>query len=111
MFKTATASAKMEALLERNRNSIEDSVGPVNHRQDSWLFDLSSNNGDRISVAIPSDTMTLEIFYKDKIYFSKESELSTILMQIKNGTFPIVSHEELSNNLDEDYEVNIKEPG
>jgi hypothetical protein len=87
MLKNATAIVMMDEFLKRNKDSIVASVGPIKRNPDFWGFELTSDSGERISVAIPPDSKTLEIFFKDEIYYPEENELPAILLQMKNGAY------------------------
>lgn len=87
MLNNRKAVAIMDEFLKSNKDSIVASVGEIKRNPNSWGFELRSNSGDRISVAIPPDSKTLEIFFKDEIYYPEEDELPAILLQMKNGTY------------------------
>ena len=93
--KMDNAKRIMGGVISRNRANIEAVVGPiVYHGPDSWVFELRSNYNERISVATPPDTLTLEILYKGDIHYPEESELPSILLQMKNGNFEVDSDDE-----------------
>jgi hypothetical protein len=87
MLNNAKAIVMMDEFLKRNKDSIVASVGEIKRNPNFWGFELKSNAGERISVAITPDYKTLEIFFKDEIYYPDENELPAILLQMKTGTY------------------------